>query len=154
MRASLHDEAGIATPIEMMYLLVFCLLAVLFVGFLGRLQAAGVEVLVVSEDSAGHPELGAVLGELGRQRLTNILMEGGGQVLGHCFDVSAIDEVHAFIAPKLIGGATATSPLAGQGLADMSESLRLDPSIVEVLGGDIYLHGWTARPGNTPRGCD
>lgn len=52
MRASLHDEAGIATPIEMMYLLVFCLLAVLFVGFLGRLQAAGVEVTNTAQAAA------------------------------------------------------------------------------------------------------
>ncbi len=109
------------------------------------LRAAGVEVLVVSKDSTGHPDLSVVLGELGRQRLTNILVEGGGQVLGHCFDTGAIDEVHAFIAPRLIGGASARTPLAGQGLAEMSEALRLDPATVEVLDGDIYLHGWTVR---------
>ncbi|MEK6262900.1 MAG: bifunctional diaminohydroxyphosphoribosylaminopyrimidine deaminase/5-amino-6-(5-phosphoribosylamino)uracil reductase RibD [Planctomycetota bacterium] len=111
------------------------------------LQAAGAEVLVVAEDSTGHSDLGTVLGELGRQRLTNVLVEGGGRVLGRFFDAAAIDEVHAFIAPKLIGGAAAPSPLAGQGLAEMSVALRLDPSTVEVLDGDIYLHGWTTRSG-------
>lgn len=109
------------------------------------LQAAGVEVLVVTEDSTGRPDLRELLGELGRQRLTNVLVEGGSQVLGHCFDVAAINEVHAFIAPKLIGGVAAPSPLAGQGRADMIDALRLEPSTVEVLDGDIYLHGWTAR---------
>ncbi len=109
------------------------------------LRAAGVEVLVAFEDSTGHPDLVAVLYALGHQRLTNILVEGGGQILGQCFDLGLIDEVHAFIAPKLIGGAAAQSPLAGQGLADMSDAMRLDPTTFEILDGDIYLHGWTSR---------
>ena len=112
---------------------------------LAALRAAGVEVLVISEDSASHPDLRLLLSELGSQRLTNILVEGGGQILGQCFDLGLIDEVHAFIAPKLIGGAATQSPLAGQGLSDMSEALRLDLTTVEILDGDIYLHGWTSR---------
>ena len=117
------------------------------------LRAAGVEVLLVSKDANGHPDLGVVLAELGRQRLTNVLVEGGGQVLGYCFDAGMIDEVHAFIAPKLIGGAAAPSPLAGEGLADMKDSLWLDPSAVEVLDGDIYLHGWIARTAQQQDHC-
>ena len=112
---------------------------------LAALRAAGVEVLVISEDSASHPDLRLLLSELGSQRLTNILVEGGGQILGQCFDLGLIDEVHVFIAPKLIGGAATQSPLAGQGLSDMSEALRLDLTTVEILDGDIYLHGWTSR---------
>lgn len=52
MRARMNDEAGIATPVEMMFLLIFCLVAVLFVGFLGRLQAAGVEVTNTAQAAA------------------------------------------------------------------------------------------------------
>ena len=100
---------------------------------------------MISEDSASHPDLRLLLGELGRRRLTNVFVEGGGQVLGQCLDLELIDEVHAFIAPKLVGGTAAQSPLAGQGLADMSEALRLDPSTVAVLDGDVYVHGWTTR---------
>lgn len=43
-RATWAEEDGIATPVEMMYLLVFCLVAVVFLGFVGRLHAAGVQV--------------------------------------------------------------------------------------------------------------
>jgi Flp pilus assembly protein TadG len=46
------DETGLATPVEMMYLLVFCLAAVLFLGFLGRLQAAGVQVSNTAQAAA------------------------------------------------------------------------------------------------------
>lgn len=46
------DEEGIATPVEMMYLLVFCIVAVLFLGFVGRLQAAGVQVTNTAQSAA------------------------------------------------------------------------------------------------------
>jgi hypothetical protein len=45
-------EAGLATPVEMMYLLVFCMVAVLFLGFLGRLHAAGVQVTNTAQAAA------------------------------------------------------------------------------------------------------
>jgi len=52
VRVTLDGEDGVATPVEMMYLLVFCLVAVLFIGFLGRLQAAGVEVTNTAQAAA------------------------------------------------------------------------------------------------------
>lgn len=45
-------DRGVVTPVEMMYLLVFCMVAVLFVGFLGRLHATGVEVGNVAQSAA------------------------------------------------------------------------------------------------------
>lgn len=47
-----HDEEGTATPVEMMYLLVFCIVAVVFLGFLGRLHAAGVQVTNAAQAAA------------------------------------------------------------------------------------------------------
>lgn len=41
---SWREDDGIATPVEMMYLLIFCLVAVVFLGFVGRLHAAGVQI--------------------------------------------------------------------------------------------------------------
>lgn len=49
---SWRDEHGIATPVEMMYLLIFSLVAVVFLGFVGRLQAAGVEVTNAAQAAA------------------------------------------------------------------------------------------------------
>jgi hypothetical protein len=47
-----HDDAGVATPVEMMYLLVFCIVAVVFLGFLGRLHAEGVHVTNMAQTAA------------------------------------------------------------------------------------------------------
>ena len=52
MVGRLRKDDGIATPVEMMYLLIFCLAAVLFLGFLGRLQAAGVAVTNTAQAAA------------------------------------------------------------------------------------------------------
>ena len=58
-----HTDAGIATPVEMMYLLIFCLVAVLFVGFLGRLHATGVEVGNAAQSAARAASMAATPAE-------------------------------------------------------------------------------------------
>ena len=105
-----------------------------------QLTAAGCEVFVCNAPTHAA-RLAALLDELGRRRMTNVLVEGGGQLLGSLLDAQAIDEVHVFIAPKLIGGATAPSPIAGQGIARLSEALSLDTPEIRQVGADVYVHG-------------
>jgi len=47
-----ETDSGVATPVEMMYLLVFCLVVVVFLGFVGRLHAAGVEITNAAQSAA------------------------------------------------------------------------------------------------------
>ncbi len=109
-----------------------------------RLAEAGCEVLALVGES--HVErLDALLAELGRRRMTNVLVEGGARVLGTLLDVRAIDEVHVFVAPKLLGGADAASPIAGLGLAAMADALVLPSPEIETLEGDVYIHGRMER---------
>lgn len=110
------------------------------------LEEQGCEVLVCAGATPAE-RLDALLVELGKRRLTNVLIEGGSRLLGAAFDRQLIDEVHVFIAPKLIGGAAAPSPIAGQGLADMTAALALDSLQVERLDDDIYLSGRVPRAG-------
>jgi len=105
-----------------------------------RLTAAGCEVLRLGQ-SAPVERLHALLAELGRRRMTNILVEGGSEVLGAFFDAKQIDEVHVFIAPKLIGGAIARSPLGGGGIAAVAQALLLKQLLVRELEGDVYVSG-------------
>ncbi|MBS0211462.1 MAG: bifunctional diaminohydroxyphosphoribosylaminopyrimidine deaminase/5-amino-6-(5-phosphoribosylamino)uracil reductase RibD [Planctomycetes bacterium] len=110
-----------------------------------QLEGAGCELFRVAsaEPTAAWHEL---LDELGRRRMTNVLVEGGGEVLGSLFDSGELDEVHAFIAPRLFGGAKAASPIAGVGIADPAASRWLAAMKVELLGPDVYLHGRLQGP--------
>lgn len=83
-----------------------------------------------------------VLRELGRRRMTNILVEGGAGLLGSFLDAKAIDEAWVFVAPKLVGGTAAPTPIGGTGVAKIAESIRAAESHVEQLGDDVLL---TAR---------
>jgi diaminohydroxyphosphoribosylaminopyrimidine deaminase/5-amino-6-(5-phosphoribosylamino)uracil reductase len=98
----------------------------------------GCEILVTPSER-GQVSIPALLDELGRRRMTNILVEGGGQVLGGFLDLHAIDEVHAFIAPVLVGGGHAPSPVAGVGSARLAEAIHLTSPTVELLDDDLYV---------------
>lgn len=61
-------------------------------------------------------------------------------MLGSLFDLQAVDEVHAFVAPMLIGGA-GVSPIAGAGRSLMPDAARLSQLQIEQVGDDAYVHG-------------
>ena len=102
------------------------------------LRAAGCECLVFPEGPRG-PDLDAMLHELGRRRLTNVLVEGGSHVLGSFLDAGQIDEVHAFVAGKLIGGATSPTPIAGSGFNLLSDAPQLRPLSITPVGHDYLI---------------
>jgi len=109
-----------------------------------RLEDAGVEVLV-SAGSTHVQRLAALFDELGRRRMTNVLVEGGSKLLGALFDAHAVDETHVFIAPKFAGGAAAPSPVGGEGVERMASALKLADIAIEELEGDVYVHGRVGR---------
>jgi diaminohydroxyphosphoribosylaminopyrimidine deaminase / 5-amino-6-(5-phosphoribosylamino)uracil reductase len=105
------------------------------------LQAHGCEVLILP-DHQGRVRVDALLTELGQRRFTNMLVEGGSRILGAFFDAAAIDEYHIYISPRLVGGATATNAVGGIGVPHMADALRLTEWTHEVIGDDLYVHGW------------
>jgi diaminohydroxyphosphoribosylaminopyrimidine deaminase / 5-amino-6-(5-phosphoribosylamino)uracil reductase len=105
---------------------------------------AGVEILRCLGDSH-EVRLCALLDELGRREMTNVLVEGGSRLLGTLFNLGAVDEVHVFIALKIAGGVTAPSPVGGAGVTKMADALRLGDITIEELAGDVYVHGRIKR---------
>jgi diaminohydroxyphosphoribosylaminopyrimidine deaminase / 5-amino-6-(5-phosphoribosylamino)uracil reductase len=109
-----------------------------------RLEQAGCEVFVCRSDShAGR--LDQLLAELGRRQMTNVLVEGGGHLLGALFDMAAIDEVHVYVAPKVLGGEIARSPVEGEGVAEIARAFELDYPQWQQVGDDLYVSGRIQR---------
>jgi diaminohydroxyphosphoribosylaminopyrimidine deaminase / 5-amino-6-(5-phosphoribosylamino)uracil reductase len=90
----------------------------------------------------GKP-LRTVLRELGRMKITSVLIEGGGEILGEAFDRKLVDEVHFYIAPLLCGGPRV---IAGKGAASTKDSFQIHEARYECIGEDVHLSG-LAAPG-------
>lgn len=109
------------------------------------LESAGCEVLPLL--GGNHTaDILTVLAELGRRRMTNLLVEGGSEILGSFVAADAVDEFHVCIAPCIVGGSSAPGPVAGVGVERMRDVLRLVEWEVLQPGGDVLLHGWRRRP--------
>jgi len=110
-----------------------------------ELEKAGCEIL--HADVRDYRERFERLFEhLVQRGITNLLVEGGGGLFGALFDLRLIDEVHAFIAPKLIGGDTAVAPIGGIGLAAMPSAAKIDAPEICIVDGDVYMHGRVRYP--------
>jgi diaminohydroxyphosphoribosylaminopyrimidine deaminase/5-amino-6-(5-phosphoribosylamino)uracil reductase len=105
-------------------------------------RTRGAQVLGLPPGPGGRPDVKSVLTELGRRGMTHVLVEGGAGTLGGFLDAGEIDEVHAFVAPKLVGGSPAPSPIAGSGVAELGGALKLADWRVERLGDDLLIHGF------------
>ncbi len=118
---------------------------------LRALAARGVEPILFPTAAEGRVPLDALFAELGRRRMTNVLVEGGGRLLGSLFDSGLIDEVHVFIAPKLVGGGDAPTPLAGRGLDHIPKVSQIEAAEITPLGDNVYVRGRTRRDASEPR---
>jgi diaminohydroxyphosphoribosylaminopyrimidine deaminase/5-amino-6-(5-phosphoribosylamino)uracil reductase len=106
---------------------------------------AGAEVLSVPTGADGPIDLRVMTQELGRRKMTNLLVEGGGATLGSFADADLIDEVHCFIAPTIVGGREGLGPVGGLGVARIGEGLKLVDPEMQPLGIDWYIHAHVSR---------
>ena len=109
-----------------------------------RLAECGCEILPLS-GATHHERMTELLRHLADRSVTNLLVEGGGTLLGMLFDLQLIDEVHVFIATKLIGGLNAACPIEGLGVEQMRDAILFNRPVVEIIGTDIYCHSHIVR---------
>lgn len=112
-----------------------------------NLVRAGAEVWTGSLDSPGMIDINEVLAELGHRGVVSLLVEGGGITLGTLFDSGLVDKVHVFIAPVIIGGSEAASPIEGHGPEFMSQAWRVGKTRIEQFGPDWLITGYPNRNG-------
>ena len=104
------------------------------------LESAGAEVFFAPTGN-GRVDLRALLLELGRREITSVLVESGGALAGSLFDARLAHRVVAFVAPVIIGGDRAPSPIGGLGATLMSDAMRLSGVRVERFGEDVAVIG-------------
>lgn len=99
---------------------------------------AGCRVLCVPE-SDGHLNLNALMHMLGEAGIDSVLLEGGGTLNWAALKGGIVHRVQAYIAPKLLGGRDAKTPVEGEGLPLPGKAFRLKTTGITTLGEDILI---------------
>ena len=104
---------------------------------LAALESAGVTVLPCKarEGRVDVVDVGARLHALD---VTAVLVEAGSELTGSFVRAGLVDRVAAFVAPTLLGGAAAPTPVGGPGLA-LPAALRLTNMTTRPLGTDWLI---------------
>ena len=80
-----------------------------------------------------------MLRHLADQGATNVMIEGGSEILSSFFSSGQIDEAHVFIAPKLFGGVDASGPVGGTGVALVADAGQFTLQNVDSFDDDVRL---------------
>ncbi len=101
-------------------------------------EKKGCEMITVNEKD-GHIDIKELMKTLADMKIDSVLLEGGGTLNFAALNAGVVNRVQAYIAPKIIGGRMAPSPVGGTGKAKMSEAVVLKNSTIKKIGSDYMI---------------
>ncbi len=113
---------------------------------LKMLEEKGADIIVTPSKN-GRVDLNLLMKELGERKIDSVLLEGGSELNYAALDEGIVHKLHAFIAPKIIGGNTAKTPVGGQGKAYMEDAIKLESIDIRRFGDDIMVEGYIKKEG-------
>jgi len=102
-----------------------------------QLERAGCEVCVLPS-RRGQVSLPGLLALLHERGVTNLMVEGGGTVLGAFWDAGLADRAEIYVAPRLIGGKRSLTALSGRGMSKIADARPIQRSEVQSCGPDLW----------------
>ena len=105
--------------------------------FQKALTSKGVEIITVATLT---PKV--VTEHLYQKEVSKILWECGGTLAAKAIADGTIQKVMAFIAPKIIGGIDAPSPVGELDLTAMTDALQLERITTQTIDSDILIEGY------------
>lgn len=102
-----------------------------------ELIGKGVNIITVA---ALTPKI--VMEHLYQKELSKVLWECGGTLAARAIADGTIQKVMAFVAPKIIGGISAPSPVGNLGLTAMTDALQLKQITTQIIDSDILIEGY------------
>lgn len=111
-------------------------------------RSAGCELLVLPRGKDGI-DLQALAEALGKRGIDSVLLEGGGTLGAAALRAGIVQEVQAYVAPKIFGGAGAKTPVEGAGVLTPQEAYRLSDIRVRPVGEDLLITGYMLMPPQT-----
>lgn len=101
----------------------------------------GAKVITVSKDGNGRADISEVMKKLGDDGIDSVWIEAGGHICWSIVESGLADSACVYIAPKILGGEKALSPVGGEGFSYLSDCLKLTHTTVRACGSDILVEG-------------
>ena len=101
-------------------------------------EAYGCTLLKVPKDGKSI-NLNELMKDLGARKIDSVIVEGGAKLNWSILKASLMNKVQVYVGAKLFGGANATTPIAGDGLAFPNESVSLKLSSIRQFDDDCLL---------------
>ncbi|MCM8780019.1 MAG: bifunctional diaminohydroxyphosphoribosylaminopyrimidine deaminase/5-amino-6-(5-phosphoribosylamino)uracil reductase RibD [Candidatus Omnitrophica bacterium] len=98
-------------------------------------------ILEVKERN-GQVNLYDLMKKLAKLEIANILVEGGGSLIGSLFDECLVDKVLFFIAPKIIGGKEAIGSVEGRGARELVKAPYINDISFKKIDSDFLIEGY------------
>ncbi len=105
---------------------------------LSAFEEMGARIVFAAESATGI-DFRALMKRLAEDDIDSILVEGGSHLNASLIDADVVDRLHLFIAPKIIGGKDAKTPVGGEGVAKVKDARKLAFVKVDNFGGDIMV---------------
>jgi len=101
----------------------------------------GVQI-IKADGKDGRVDLNILMDELYKMEIDSILLEGGGTLNAAALETGIVDKVMFFVAPKIIGGERAVTPVEGEGIQQMKDAVRLKDISVSRFDEDILIEAY------------
>jgi 2,5-diamino-6-(ribosylamino)-4(3H)-pyrimidinone 5'-phosphate reductase len=103
-----------------------------------KIKSAGAMVIVAGARTVDLKELFCILKKMG---FNKILVEGGGELNWSILQLGIVNELMVTVAPRIVGGRTATTLVEGDGYTRISESIKTDLiKISRQNNGEVILY--------------
>ena len=112
---------------------------------LNTYQSKGCQVLCLHAEN-NHVDLVQLMEQLGQMQIDSVLLEGGGTLNWAALSAGIVQQVQAYIAPKLFGGKDAKTPVEGLGVPSPAAAFHLKDSRICRLGEDFLIESEVAYP--------
>jgi diaminohydroxyphosphoribosylaminopyrimidine deaminase/5-amino-6-(5-phosphoribosylamino)uracil reductase len=103
-----------------------------------KLRNKGAEIIVL-DDTDGRVDARSLMIALADMGINSVLLESGGEFAASMIEARLVDRGLVFVAPKILGGRDAKTPVEGEGFLLMSQAIPTSKLQVRRFGDDIAI---------------
>ncbi|MCP4550692.1 MAG: bifunctional diaminohydroxyphosphoribosylaminopyrimidine deaminase/5-amino-6-(5-phosphoribosylamino)uracil reductase RibD [Bacteroidetes bacterium] len=101
----------------------------------------GTEVIVCPKTEQGV-DLKYLMNELGKMSIDSVLLEGGATLNYSALEQGIVNKAISIVAPTIVGGQNSPTAVAGKGIEQLSNAIKINHLSAKTIGDDILLEGY------------